>query len=204
MKLSPKFKVCRRLGPFVLEQCQTPRFEISASRKGVKVRKHGSGRPSTYGLQLLEKQRVRVFYGVSERQLRVYVRRALAQKQVVPLNALLDQLERRLDNVVYRVGLAPTRRAARQMVSHGHITVNGRKVTIPSYQITPGDVVSVRQGSRARTLFSQIKENPPTTTPPAWLQFDFTSLEGSVIGVPTPEVVDLPFQLGQVIEFYSR
>jgi len=147
---------------------------------------------------------VRMFYGVSERQLRVYVRRALQQQRVAPHIALLEQLERRLDNVVYRVGLAPTHRAARQMVAHGHITVNGRKITIPSYQVSEGDVIRVREGSRNRTLFVQLRENPPTVTAPAWLQFDFATLEGKVVGVPTPEVVDSPFHIGQVIEFYSR
>ncbi len=204
MKSLRKFKICRRLGSGVFEQCQTPRFEIATARKGARIRKHPARRPSNYALQLLEKQRVRVFYGISERQLRNYVRRALSQRAQAPQEALLSMLERRLDNIVYRVGLAPTHRAARQIVSHGHIVVNGRKVTIPSYHLRSGDQFTVREGSRQRTLFVRLREEPPTVTPPAWLHFDFSSLEGKVVGEPQLATVDLPFQLGQVLEFYSR
>src|SRR5262245_39416473 len=140
-----KFKIARRLGAGVFEQTQTQRFAASQQKRArTSSGKRPPKRPSDYGLSLIEKQRVRFSYGVSEKQFANYVERAFAaaKKGQTPSDRLFDLLEHRLDNVVYRLGFAHTRRFARQLVSHGHITVNGRKVTVPSLAVSQGDVIS--------------------------------------------------------------
>src|SRR5690606_11765405 len=130
----------------IFEKTQTQKFALSSARAGRQV-KGRPGQASDYKRQLIEKQKMRLTYGVTEKQLRKYVDESL-EKSDQPTQFLIARLESRLDNVAYRLGLAPTRRAARQAASHGHLTVNGRKFTIPSHQLRPGDVVAVRDGSR--------------------------------------------------------
>ncbi len=197
MKTRKKYKLCRRLGPGVYEKCQTPKF--LAAQKVVVGRKKAA---SDYGLQLIEKQKLRFGYGVSERQLRNYVREAQTAKGMHITDKLFELLESRLDNVVYRLGLAHTRNLARQMVSHGHILVNGTRTTIPSYRVREGDKVSIRIGSQKSPLFSNLDEKLKKYSAPTWLSFDAGENAGMVKGMPknTEQFVDL----GSVLEFYSR
>ncbi len=195
-----KYKLCRRLGPGIYEKCQTQRYAVSEA----KARKNQKRRRivSDYGRQLIEKQKVRFAYGITERQLRRYVYEAMKQADTV--SALNKTLEMRLDNVVYKLGFAPTRRAARQMVSHGHITVNGRKMTIPSHILRVGDVVAVREESKARTLFTQLMETIAKHRPENWLSLDPKALKGEVKAEPQFDPDKSIFDYAAVFEFYSR
>ena len=197
MKTRKKFKLCRRLGPGVYEKCQTPKF--LASQKQTTGRKKA---PSDYGLQLIEKQKLRFGYGVSERQLRNYVREAQIAKGVPIVDKLFELLETRLDNAVYRTGLAHTRNLARQMVSHGHFLVNGKRTTVASYRVKTGDVISIRIGSQKSPLFSNLDEKLKKYSAPAWVAFDASANKGEIKSAPknTEQFVDL----GSVLEFYSR
>src|ERR1035437_2481876 len=155
MIIGPKYKIARRLNAPVFEKTQTPKYALSLSRKT----KTSKGRPkakTNYGRQLDEKQKARYTYGINDRQFSKYVKHILATKGINHSEKLLETLENRLDNIVYRTGLATTRRFARQMVSHGHITVNSRRVTVPSFQASIGDVVSVRTHSLKSNLFTTL------------------------------------------------
>ena len=145
MKTGPKYKLAKRLGASIFEKTQGQKFALSQERSAMN-KKGGRGRgPSEFGKQLLEKQKVRVTYGLSESQFSSYVRTAMDSHGANPSEILHRHMEMRLDNIVYRIGLASTRRFARQMVSHGHITVNGKKSTIPSQTIKIGDVIAVER-----------------------------------------------------------
>ena len=143
MKTPPRYKTAKRLGATVFEKAQTQKFAMSAERSE-KNKRRGRGRQSEYGKQMLEKQKVRMTYGLTERQFRNYVRKSLAAHSAKPSDLLHELLELRLDNVIWRLGLVPTRRAARQMVSHGHVMVDGKKSRVPSQALSVGDRVSVR------------------------------------------------------------
>lgn len=191
-----KYKLCRRLGIAVVDKCASPSFDPT-KRKTKGRPKHASD----YGKQLIEKQKVRFSYGVSEKQFRNYVDKAinLRVKNSVPSNTLFKLLESRLDNVVYRAKLAPTRRAARQLVSHGHFTVNGTRVTVPSYAVMPKDVVKVREGSKNGTYF---KKEFNDAGSPEWLNVKVSDLTVTMQGEPKNPDPFLDFQ--SVLEFYSR
>src|SRR3989344_5668080 len=148
MLIGPRYKIARRIGPDIFPKTQSPKYALRTGRVIVK----GYGR-SEYGMQLKEKQRARFFYGLSERQFARYVSNAIAKKTMRDDEALYLELETRLDNVIYRLGIAPSRQASRQMVSHGHFTVNDVRVTIPSYRVKAGDVIRVRKASQTKPLF---------------------------------------------------
>lgn len=156
-----------------------------------------------YGVQLREKQKIRNTYGVSEKQFRGYVQKSAAEKGS-PVDHLFENLERRLDNVVYRLGFAINRTQARQMVSHGHFVIGKRKITIPSYQVSIGEVVTVREGSRVSPLFSSATEKLSKHAAPAWLSTDPVKLSAEVKGTPKYDKSALSFNVQSVIEFYSR
>lgn len=200
MKLGPRYKICKRLGSAIFEKCQTQRYSVSEAKK-----KSSGKRPkalSDYGKQLLEKQKLRYTYGLTERQFRIYVDKAMEESN--PADALYTTLESRLDNVIYRGGLANTRRFARQLVSHGHVTVNGRKVMVPSFRVEKGQKISVREGSRDIGPFRALKEKDPVT-PPGWLTFDAASLTGEMSARPDrSQASDVPADISAVLEFYSR
>lgn len=169
-------------------------------------KKRGRG-PTEYGRQLLEKQKVRFTYGLSEKQFSAYVAAAMkthASAELTPSDVLHRLLELRLDNVVYRLGLAPTRRAARQMVSHGHITVDGRKTTIPSRQVHVGDVIGIREGSSGLPLFENYATRFAEMSLPQWLTWDVKKMQGGVAGMPSTESVSPAGDLISVLSFYSR
>ncbi len=200
MKLK-QYKTARRLGARVFSKTQNPKFVLT---KRTTARKHT--RPlSEYGLQLIEKQKMRLTYNLSERQFATYVKKALQKKGVNPADFLYKNLESRLDNVAFRLGLAKTRPLARQMVSHGHLLVNDRKVNIPSYAVRHGDRVLVRAGSKDKKLFTGIVESLATQTIPAWLTLDVKKMEGTVTGVPKLEISSGDvFNATAVIGYYSR
>lgn len=200
MKIGPKFKIAKRLGAPIFEKTQTQKFALSSARGGRQAKRPGQA--SDYKRQLIEKQKMRLSYGITEKQLRKYVDESL-EKSDQPVQFLMGRLESRLDNVAYRLGLVSTRRAARQATSHGHFVVNGRKMTIPSHQLRAGDVVTVREGSRNSILFSELGEKHSGKVP-AWLRFDVKKLEGKVESVPTYEPAETLFDPEQVFEFYSR
>ena len=203
MKIGPKYKIAKRLGASVFEKTQSQKFAV-AEERSARNKKRGRG-ATEYGKQLLEKQKVRVTYGISERQFSNAVHEAMATHGATPVETLHRLLELRLDNVVYRLGLAPTRRAARQMVSHGHITVNGRKSTIPSQRLAPGDRIGIRAGSREAAYFDNFAERfMERPSLPAWLSWNPKDMEGGVQEVPTAEVASPAGDLVTVLSYYSR
>lgn len=202
MKLGAKYKICRRLGPGVFEKCQTQKFVLSEAKKS---RGKKGARPkalSDYGRQLIEKQKVRLSYGLTEKQLSNYVEKAMNSKGGSVADKLIELLETRLDNTVYRLGFASTRRFARQLVSHGHFTVNGKKVTVPSYAVRVGDVISVREGSRKSPVFGDFEKKVKNYSWPQWLKLVPESLQAEVAAMPKNDEQFL--QLDTVLEFYSR
>jgi len=176
MKIGPKFKIAKRLGAPIFEKTQTAKFALSEARAG-KMRRGRPGQMSDYKRQLLEKQKMRFSYGISEKQLRKYINDAVS-KSHQPITLLMNQLESRIDNVVYRLGLAKTRQAARQMVSHGHVCINERKMKVPSYNVRVGDKISIREGSRESGLYTTLKEDYEQAGVPNWLTFDLKKLTG--------------------------
>ncbi|MEK7128509.1 MAG: 30S ribosomal protein S4 [Patescibacteria group bacterium] len=201
MITKPKFKICRRLGPGVYDKCQTAKFSATTGKMALA----GARRPKAlteYGTQLIEKQKIRFSYGISERQLSNYVKKASLKKGTNSAEGLYESLESRLDNAVYKMGLGASRRACRQMVSHGHFIVNNKRVTIPSYELKSGDIVKIREGSKGKKIFSAIAEKLKEYNPPAWVSFDIGSLEGKILDKPknTESFIDL----NAVLEFYSR
>ena len=157
---------------------------------------------SEYGAQLKEKQKVKFVYGILEKQFHRYYLKAANMKGITGDN-MLQLLELRLDNVVYRLGLAKTRRMARQVVGHGHIRVNGKKVDIPSYSVKVGDVITLRPTSAAKEMFKALREGTSVLTP-KWLTFDAPNLTGTVNALPAREDIDLQLQENMIVEFYSR
>jgi len=204
MKLGPKYKIAKRLGP-IFEKTQTQKFAVAQERSAANKKRGRGGRGgSEYGKQLLEKQKVRLTYGLSERQFSNYVKEGMTTKGATPIDTLHRLLETRLDNVVYRLGLAPTRRAARQMVSHGHITVDGRKTTVPSRRVFVGDVIGVRGGSKDAAYFTDFATKFAERTMPSWVTFDPKTMEGGLKELPTAESAAPAGDLIMVLSFYSR
>jgi len=205
MKIGPKFKIAKRLGAPIFEKTQTQKFELSVARSA-NQRKTGGRRPgqmSDYKRQLVEKQKMRFTYGITEKQLRRYVDEAV-EKSHQPVTILMERLETRLDNVIYRMGLAKTRRLARQIASHGHICVNGKKMTIPSHRVKVGDVLSIREGSRQTGLFVNLSESYEATAVPTWVTYDVKKMEGTMKELPIFSSVGSLFDPEQVMEYYSR
>jgi len=159
---------------------------------------------SEYAMQLNEKQKVKFIYGILEKQFRAYYEKAAKTPGITGEN-LLTTIERRLDNVVFRLGFAMTRREARQAVGHGHFTVNGRRVNIPSYLVSTGDVIEVCEGSRSSVMFKRLLgEDAPLFTLPQWLERDRSTLKGTVIKMPVREDIDFPVEETLIVELYSK
>lgn len=200
--IKSKFKIAKRLGAAIFEKTQSQKFALAEARA---KKPRGGGRGgSDFGRQLLEKQRVRYTYGLSERQLSKYAAEAMKAKE--PSLALHRALEMRADSAVYRAGLASTRRAARQAVSHGHITINGTRIKTPSYRVRKGDVIGVREGSRKSALFASLADNRSENTRvvPKWIGVDLDLLNATVEGEPAYDVVETGLDYATVFEFYSR
>ncbi len=198
-------RLCRREGIKLYlkgDRCYSDKCAIV--RRPTAPGQHGQGRrkASEYGIQLREKQKARRIYGVLEKQFARYFEMAERMKGITGEN-LLQLLERRLDNVVYRLGFASSRAQARQLVRHGHITVNGKRVNIPSYLTNVGEVIAVKEKSTALEHFKAVKENAGKAVVP-WLQVDHEKLEGTVIALPSREDIDVPIQEHLIVELYSR
>ena len=204
MKTGPRYKIAKRLGVTVFEKAQTQKFAVSAERSA-KNKRRGRGRQSEYGKQMLEKQKVRVTYGMPERQFRNYVRKALSTvHSTKPSERLHELLEMRLDNVVWRLGLAATRRAARQMVAHGHIQVNGKKTRVPSHALQVNDQIAVRQGSKEHGVLVGFAERFAERPLPSWISWSAKTMEGAVTERPTAASADPAGDLVSVLSFYTR
>ena len=201
MKKVKKYKISRRLQAPLFEKCQTQKFVLREQRR-VAPRKRRRRTTSDYGKQLAEKQKVRYLYSISERVLKNYVKKAEATQNTATESMLAQILERRIDNVVYQLGLAPTRRMARQMVSHGHFTVNGRKTTIPSYQVRDTDAIGVREGSTKTKLLQSILTDKSARPRVSWVAWDGKKREGSITGEPS--IGESVFSLPAILEYYSR
>ena len=190
----------------VLKRCKT--LGINPATMGIdkssnRNPKQGRKKQSEYGLQLNEKQKVKFIYGVLEKQFRKYYVMA-TKKQGITGEMLLQILESRLDNVVFRLGLANTRREARQIVNHGHITVNGQKVDIPSYLVKPGDVIAVREKSKNSVRIKEIVETNANRVVPKWLSMDKNTLTGKVITLATRDDIDYEVEEHLIVELYSK
>ena len=197
---------CRREGQKLFlkgDRCYTDKCAMNA--RAFAPGQHGQGRAkvSEYGQQLREKQKAKKFYGVLESQFRSYFEMAERRPGQTGEN-LLSILESRLDNVVYRLGFAMSRAEARQMVSHGHITVNGRKVNIPSYQVKPGMIVALKESSRSIEKIKANIEANAFRPAPKWLEYDANNMMAKVIAVPTKEDIDLPIEERLIVELYSK
>jgi small subunit ribosomal protein S4 len=213
----PVCKLCRREGEKLFlkgERCFSPKCAIEHRAYPPGQHGHDSqfrrGRASDYSLQLREKQKVRRIYGVFERQFRRYYAEALKRPGMTGAN-LLILLERRLDNVIYRLGFAESRSHARQLVTHGHFNVNGRRTDVPSMMLRPGDEVTLREGSRKRVYFKgggdlpSIREILATRqSVPEWLELDTNQLTGRVVRAPERAEIDLPVNEQLIVEYYSR
>ena len=203
----PVCRLCRREGSKLFlkgSRCLSDKCAIE--RRNYPPGQHGrrrGRRPSDYQVQLRQKQKVKRIYGVFERQFRKYFKEA-AQRRGITGEALLIGLERRLDNVVYRTGLALARAHARQIVRHGHIQVNGGRVDIPSYQTSQGDVIAVASGSKKNIAIKMAAENATAVERPNWLQVDLDSLEGRVVQLPTRADLDIDIQEQLIVELYSK
>jgi small subunit ribosomal protein S4 len=200
----PKAKRCRRHG---INLYGTDKYDKIVQRKpygpgkGPKDKQHG--KPSEYSQQLKEKQKARDMYGLSERQFHRYY--ALATKVSGQTGDALKQLlERRLDNVIYRAGLAHTRLQARQLVSHGHFLVEGVRVTVSSYQVKPGETIMARPSSKTSPLFPPIIAAHEKYMPPNWLKVDAGAMKVEIVGLPQPEHAEQAIEMRQIVEFYSR
>lgn len=192
---TPVLKRCRSLG-------LTPAF-LGISKESHRQAKRANRKKSEYGIQLTEKQKAKFIYGLLEKQFRGYYDRAKKMEGITGEN-LLILLERRIDNVVFRLGLANTRRQARQIVRHGHIAVNGKRLDIPSALVKAGDVISVMEGSRSKEYFKGIAETLAGKTVPAWLIQDAENLGGKVDRYPTREEIDVPIEEHLIVELYSK
>ncbi|NLU35880.1 MAG: 30S ribosomal protein S4 [Clostridiales bacterium] len=204
--LEPSCRQCRREGlKLYLKGDRCYSDKCSFNRRPVAPGQHGTSRRklSEYGIQLREKQKVRRIYGILEKQFKNYFEMADKMKGITGEN-LLQLLERRLDNVVYRLGFASSRAQARQLVRHGHITVNGRKVNIPSYITNVGEVIGVRERSASEVEhFKALKEGTGRTVVP-WLSVDYEKLEGTITALPSREDIDIEIQEHLIVELYSR
>ncbi len=202
LRIKSKYKIAKLLGAAIFEQTQTQKFALAEARKTIK-KPRGRGGKSDYGRQLIEKQKVRFTYGLPERQLSNYAQAAFETAN--PSESLHRALETRLDSAAYRAGFALTRRAARQMVSHGHLLVNGKRVTVPSHRVKKGDVITAREGSRKSSLFLHMG-NPEAAARaiPSWLSVDLPTLVAKVEGAPMYVPAEIPLDYPAVFEFYSR
>ena len=200
----PSCRLCRREGQKLFlkgERCYSSKCALE--KRAYAPGQHGQDRKkkSNYGLQLREKQKAKRFYGLQETQFLNYFKKAAAKKGMTGEN-LLVMLETRLDNVVFRMGFASSRKEARQLVLHGHFTVNGKKVDIPSAAVKAGDVVAVKAKSTSSPKFKEIKEM--TISTPEWISIDTQKLEGKVLAVPTRAQIDTPVAEHLIVELYSK
>jgi small subunit ribosomal protein S4 len=204
-----KCKICRRAGEKLFlkgERCYTPKCAITRHPTPPGI--HGSVKKrrssSEFGAELREKQKVRFLYGITETQFENYMEEAQARKGGILSDTVVELLERRLDNAVFRSGLAVSRSIARHLVTYGHINVNGKRASIASYRIGKGDVISIHEGDEASTLFTGLAERLKAYEPPVWVKLDKSARTAEITGMPTQESVQFIYDLQKIIQYYSR
>lgn len=207
MKYNAVCRQCRRAGVKLFlkgEKCFSAKCPMVKRKYPPGV--HGPKRParlSEYGLQLREKQKAKKIYGIREKQFKKYYLKA-SKKKGQPGEELIRLLESRLDNVVFRLGFATSRRQAKQIITHGHIKVNKRKVTIPSFQTKKGDIIEIREESKKKTLFINLAKKLAKLKPPSWLKCNAKNLVGEIVAVPTSKELEQSIDTSLIVEFYSR
>ncbi len=197
-------RLCRREGQKLFlkgERCYSGKCALD--KRPYAPGQHGQSRKksSEYGLQLREKQKAKRYYGLLETQFKNYFEKA-ARKPGITGENLLVMLETRLDNAVFRLGMGASRKEARQLITHGHFTVNGKKVDIPSYAVKPGDIIKVKEKSTSSPKFKEMREM--SITVPSWLTVDIDKLEGKIISLPRREEIDAPIKEQLIVELYSK
>ena len=203
-------KTCRRLGQKLFlkgDRCLTPKCAVTKRpfAPGPQKKRRG-GNPSEYKKSLTEKQTLKKWYGLSERQFKRYVKETLAKMGKVEdvSNELIRKLERRLDNTIFRLGFAKSRVQARQLVSHSYFTINGKPVNIASYQVQKDDIIAVKEHKKSKGIFKQLAEDIKRKEVPAWLSLNKETLEAKTIGEPSLDEVKPPAEISLIFEFYSR
>ena len=190
----------------VLKRCKTLGLSpavLGYSKETTRTHKQTRRKQSEYGRQLMEKQKVKFIYGVLEKQFHRYYEKA-ERKRGITGEIMLQELERRLDNVVFRMGFASTRREARQLVNHGHFTVNGKRCNVPSAQVKPGDVIAVCEKSRSSVKFKALIEEYGKKTMPKWIERTAESFEGKIVAMPARDDIDYEVSENLIVEHYSR
>jgi small subunit ribosomal protein S4 len=198
--------LCRRQGTKLFlkgPRCYTDKCAFERRPFAPGIHKGGRRKLSGYGLQLREKQRVRFIYGITEKQFENYFEKATRMPGITGEN-LLSLLERRLDNVIFRLGLSDSRIEARQIVSHGHVKVNGKRVNIPSYLVEEGDTIELSESGKENGKIKEILEEKESVPTPGWLEFDRSLLRGKILRNPRREDIDYPVQEQLIVEFYSK
>jgi small subunit ribosomal protein S4 len=202
MKIGPKYKKARRLGNAVFEKTQTAKYSLNEQKK---MKNQRFSRPkSTYGKQLIEKQKVRFTYLLTEKQFRKYINQVIEGGSRKQSEELYQLLESRADNVVLRSGFLKTRPLAKQAVSHGHFTINGKRVNVPSIQLKKGDKIEVRESSKTKVLFADLENNVKENITPSWMKINVKDFSIEITGEPTYNKTETHFDLAQVLEFYKR
>ena len=202
----PRCKICRREGVQLMlkgQRCLTEKCGLKRKKNVPGKLAKRKGKLSEYGMQLREKQKAKFIYGVLEKPFRNYYKKAERQKGMTGEN-LMIMLELRLDNVLFRLGFARTRKEARQIVDHKHVLVNGKCVNIPSYLVKAGDVIEIREKSKSSARYKEILESTNGRLVPEWLEADADALKGSVKSIPTREVIDVPVNEMLIVELYSK
>ena len=202
----PVCRLCRRVGEKLMlkgERCYTPRCAIERRRTTPGDQSNRRRRVSDRGIQLKEKQKARYIYGVMEGQFRGYMAQALESPGVTG-QYLLGLLERRLDNAVFRLGFAESRRQARQLVLHGHFTVNGRKTNTPSYLMRPGDLIAWKESHKQKDFYKTLTQDIPKRPIPQWLTLDTETMTGTAASLPTEEDLESSIDTRLIVEYYSR
>ncbi len=205
-----KCKLCRRVKTKLFlkaEKCLSPKcpMVVKPYTPGFQGKKRQK-RSSEYGAQLIEKQKLKYWYGLSEKSLKRYVKGALSKRGRAgnTQTLLVQNLEKRLDNVIYRLGFAASRRTARQLVNHNHFLVNGKRVNISSFQVKKGDKITFKESSRNKKIFQNLDIGLKKSQRPVWLKLDVKKLEAVILGEPSTEEVALPVEISHIFEFYSR
>ena len=202
----PACRLCRRSGEKLFlkgDRCFTPRCSFEKRRTPPGNVSRRRRRPSDYGVHLLEKQKAKYIYGVLESQFRKYMTEAFNTPGVTGMN-LLRSLERRLDNVIFLLGFADSRKQARQLVLHGHFQVNGRKTDIPSYSVKAGDSITWKESNKTTDFFAERTSGLPKRPVPAWLALDVSEMSGRVLSLPSDEELQTALDSRLIVEFYSR
>jgi len=204
MITGPRYKKAKKLGASVFEKTQSQKFALRSQNDNKKVGPKKRKAGSEFGAQLLEKQKARVTYGLGEKQFKNYIKKILSKKGVNTTEELIKMLEGRLDNVIFRLGFAKSRQASRQMVNHGHININGARQSIPSFQVKMGDIITIRESSKDKTLFKDLDEKLKDAKVPSWLAFDTSKKEGKVQGSPKMTPAEINFDIQAIFQYYNR